>query len=278
MPSHPRPAAPSSGSSTQRPRWHPKRLWRFLRRSVRGLRYLSRTNAPAAVVRAFVRDHWQAQELEAPYLPQLARFRERARHLDVSNDWFTRHIPAWAGAFDRYRLAQAAALRVLEIGSWQGLSSHYLLDALPQATLVCVDTWQGGDEHRSGDAASAEVLGRIEQSFDRNLAAFRGRYEKFKGTSFEYFAQAGDARFDLIYVDGSHYCDDVLLDATQGFEHLRVGGLMIFDDYLWQYYPHPMQNPAGAINYFLQSKAGCYRVVRCYYQVIIEKTAEPARA
>jgi len=46
---------------------------------------------------------------------------------------------------------------------------------------------------------------------------------------------AGGARatIDLVYIDGSHQAPDVLSDAVLGFQLLKVGGLMIFDDYLW---------------------------------------------
>ena len=40
--------------------------------------------------------------------------------------------------------------------------------------------------------------------------------------------------FDLIYIDGSHQAPDVLSDAVQGVNLLKIEGVMIFDDYLWQ--------------------------------------------
>ena len=39
--------------------------------------------------------------------------------------------------------------------------------------------------------------------------------------------------FDLVYIDGSHQAPDVLTDAVLAFQLLKVGGVMIFDDYLW---------------------------------------------
>ena len=39
--------------------------------------------------------------------------------------------------------------------------------------------------------------------------------------------------FDLIYIDGSHQASDVLVDAIMSFELLKLGGVMIFDDYIW---------------------------------------------
>ncbi len=49
---------------------------------------------------------------------------------------------------------------------------------------------------------------------------------------------------------------------------------MIFDDYLWQYYEKNIDNPAAAINVFLKLKQGSYKIVRVYYQLIIEKISE----
>lgn len=74
-----------------------------------------------------------------------------------------------------------------------------------------------------------------------------------------------------MYVDGSHYADDVLVDAIKGFEHLKIGGLMIFDDYFWRFYEREMEDPGAAVNGFLNVKKGAYRVVRVY-KIVIEKT------
>ena len=41
---------------------------------------------------------------------------------------------------------------------------------------------------------------------------------------------AGGAAFGLIYVDGSHWFEDVFIDAYFGFRVLEVGGLILFDD------------------------------------------------
>ena len=38
-------------------------------------------------------------------------------------------------------------------------------------------------------------------------------------------------KYNLIYNDGSHHSDDVIVDAFKAFEMLKVGGIMIFDDY-----------------------------------------------
>lgn len=42
-----------------------------------------------------------------------------------------------------------------------------------------------------------------------------------------------DDFFDMIYIDGNHEPDYVLEDAVLSFRKLKVGGVMIFDDYGW---------------------------------------------
>ena len=37
--------------------------------------------------------------------------------------------------------------------------------------------------------------------------------------------------FDLIYIDGSHRRDDVMVDSLLAWSLLREGGFIIFDDY-----------------------------------------------
>ena len=64
----------------------------------------------------------------------------------------------------------------------------------------------------------------------------------------------GKELFDLIYIDGSHTAPDVLTDAVLAFQLLRVGGVMIFDDYLWSMeaplYVDPLNMPKPAIDAF----------------------------
>ena len=140
--------------------------------------------------------------------------------------------------------------------------------------MTCVDTWEGADEHKSGDATTEKSLSSIENSFNKNLSIFKGRLIKYKGTSYSFFNNTtSKSVYDIIYIDGSHHCDDVIIDAVKGFQMLKVGGVMIFDDYMWQYYPNSINNPAAAINCFLKLKKGSYKVVRTYYQLIIKKTS-----
>lgn len=254
----------------------PRRMSGFIKGVVGDLRFLRRTYAPGEVLVRYLEGRLVRSKIIARYSNQAEAFAATAVQLNLTTRWFMGNIGHWLDVFDRYRLAERSGLEVLEIGSWEGLSAFFVLNLLPKARITCVDTWEGADEHKAADSETGPAaLSGSEAAFDSNLSRFQGRFEKFKGTSYEYFKSVAEReRFDLIYVDGSHHCDDVIVDAVKSFEALKVGGLMIFDDYFWSYYPRSIDNPAAAVNCFLKLKAGSYRLVSVYHQLVIEKTAD----
>lgn len=234
--------------------------------------YLHKTHANKANFVSLITWAFHMPKLREAYKPVISQFSVEKQQLNLSNDWFSKNIPFWVSVFDEYKFQEKEKIEALEIGSWEGLSSYFILHYLKKAVLTCVDTWEGADEHQSGDAASLEVLSNVENTFDTNLAKYQQRLTKYKGTSYSYFGKNFERnKFDLIYVDGSHHCDDVIIDAIKSFEMLKIGGILIFDDYLWQYYANPIDNPASAIHSFLKLKNGSYKILRTYYQLIILK-------
>jgi predicted O-methyltransferase YrrM len=247
--------------------------YRFWRPYAMALRYLLRNDGPWFAVWAYATSHLANRRLGMAGQPAQQAFKAQvAASLTLSKDWFTFNIPYWEWIFAQCNLTPDRPLSILEIGSWEGLSTYYLLQHFPQASLTAVDTWEGADEHKSGVAATQEVLSQIEQAFDHNLAPYAARLTKYKGLSYQYYlAHPARPEFDLIYVDGSHYCDDVLIDALHSFARLKPGGVMIFDDYLWQHYPNSRHNPASAIHAFLRLKRPEIELLRAYRQLAIRK-------
>lgn len=203
---------------------------------------------------------------------------------EFTNEWF--------GA-DRRRewkmlFSQIDATRLLEIGSYEGASACFLIEHLASrhpVELHCIDTWQGGIEHREIGTDMSGVEGR----FDRNIAlaqeraAHPVRFFKHKGASLPWLAKLIAAglsnRFDFIYVDGSHQAPDVLADAVMGFELLRVGGVMVFDDYLWrEMLPEGgdlLRCPKPAVDAFVNlNLRRCHVLQAPLYQLFIRKLAE----
>jgi hypothetical protein len=256
--------------------FNPRRLFGFAKGVFGDVRFLRRTYAPAGVFIKYIEGRFIRSRVIARHVHQVEAFTATTAQLSLSTRWFMDNVSHWLDIFDQYRLSERPRIEALEIGSWEGLSAFFLLNLLPKARITCVDTWEGADEHKAEDSETGlDALTGSEAAFDRNLSRFHGRVEKFKGTSYQYFQSMTDRqRFDLVYVDGSHHCDDVIVDAVKSFEALKVGGLMIFDDYFWCYYPRVIDNPAAAINVFLRLKAGSYRLVSVSHQIVIEKTAD----
>lgn len=184
-------------------------------------------------------------------------------------DAYDLNIVMWCDTFPKF-LNRSEPVNILEIGSWEGRSSLFLLTYFTQGCLTAVDTWAGGDEHQ--DKSSVELQG-LEKRFDANLASCSSRLTKRKGSSLHVLPELVEEaqKFDLIYVDGSHFADDVLSDSINAWRLLEQDGLMIFDDLLWACYPRSRANPVWAINTFLRYHKGEYHIVNAYSQLIIQK-------
>ncbi len=233
------------------------------RRALRSLRHLWRTRAPWPVYVALVATRMRASGIRRRFGPRRAAFEAVARKHDFSTDWFIPRLCDWMAVFERHPLPGSA--EILEIGSWEGMSALFMLTTWPDARLTCVDTWQGGVVRNGGEGAS-------EARFDANTAGHHGRVTKFRGMSSAFFAASpAGARFDFVYVDGSHQYADVLGDSFAGFDALKPGGIMIFDDYLMSPYDGKSDCPAPAINRLLYERRGRYELVAVYWQLVIRK-------
>jgi predicted O-methyltransferase YrrM len=185
-------------------------------------------------------------------------------------DWTSGNFPTWIRLLARYR---DVAARVIEIGSWEGRSALFFMNYLSRSKLVCIDTFEGSEEHRAHPEAFASDLPEIERRFDANLAPFAARLEKRKAASAVALTELGidGRRFDIAYIDGSHRSADVYGDGVLTWSMLLPGGIMIFDDYEWEWMPEPHSNPKLGIDSFLRAFEGQYRIVHKGFQVAIEK-------
>lgn len=230
--------------------------------------YLYKTSAPFIVYKSYLKGKKNnvKKHLERKYQKEVSNFCNFIKTANFTTDWFSHRLPFWVNLFESYDF-QSKEIRALEIGSWEGMSACFILHSLPKATLIAVDTWKGSDEHRG-----MEKLKEIEKRFDNNTASFSSRLVKFKGSSLNFFSDYPEHnQFDFIYVDGSHYSEDVLIDAIKAFDLLKVGGIMVFDDYFFKYYKSPLDNVASGVNTFLKLKKGQYELIAVDYQLAIKK-------
>ena len=156
-----------------------------------------------------------------------------------TEDYFSQNIPSWDALFSVWE-----PKRILEIGSFEGRSTSYWIERLkdePSGEIHCVDTWLGGEEHNEENIQMSTVEKNFKNNIDSAIREHNAKckVQPHKGMSYrklaEFISYSEDnaGYFDLIYIDGSHEAPDVLQDATMAFGLLRIGGVMIFDDYLW---------------------------------------------
>ena len=189
-----------------------------------------------------------------------------------TSDWIWKNYPIWRRVLKPLR---ARPTSILEIGSFEGRSARFFLKYLPRSTIVCIDTFAGTPEESRAYKFLENQLPGLEERFDRNVAPFGSRVEKIKSRS----APALDAliaqgrRFELAYIDGGHRYEDVMGDSVAVWSMLEPGGVVIWDDYEWAPEFPPTERPKLAIDDFLRTQEGNYRLLAKGYQVIIRRNA-----
>ena len=123
-------------------------------------------------------------------------------------------------------------LRFLQIGAFTGNASVWLVDNVltqKNSVLEDVDTWSGSDEQEHKEMDWLDV----ERTYDSRIA-FRPNVIKYKMDSKEFLRSVEEPTYDFIYIDGDHTAEGVLQDAVLAWRLLKPGGIMAFDDYLWE--------------------------------------------
>lgn len=186
-------------------------------------------------------------------------------------DWFTSTEHEWST--NLHDLRGKPNLNFLEIGSFEGRSAIWLLENIlthAESHLTCVDTWEGSVEHKGTNLD----LATIESNFDHNIQAsgFSPKVTKMKAFSHAALRQLPFSSFDFIYIDGSHKASNVLEDVVLSWRLLKTGGIVIFDDYVWEPQYSELESPKIAVDSFLRCYADALSVVKIGSQVTIKKT------
>jgi predicted O-methyltransferase YrrM len=114
--------------------------------------------------------------------------------------------------------------RTLEIGMGSAGStlticaSHQRLGRSPDRQHIAIDPFQ-----RTSKPSGLDAIERA------GLSAFLDHRETFSATALPQLLEK-EARFGLIYVDGSHIVEDVFIDAYYGVRLLEPNGVIAFDD------------------------------------------------
>jgi predicted O-methyltransferase YrrM len=197
-----------------------------------------------------------------------------------TSDWFSRNEFSWKSIINNIK-----PRRYLEIGSYEGRSAAFMIENCTHHKdfyIYCIDTWEGGVEHSNTNMSD------IELNFNNNISValtkspssvHLNKMKKYSDLALLELYSKDVEKFDFIYIDGSHQAADVLKDAVLSFGLLKVGGVMVFDDYLW--FMEDMESrdlvnsPKLAIDSFINCNIRKLKILSApLYQVYIQKIKE----
>ena len=193
--------------------------------------------------------------------------------------WFMANIPTW----EPYKafLKDKPGKTCLEVGSFEGMSTIYMAENLcngKESYVDAVDTWNGSIEHT--DSEKNKLYERFTHNLKdkietKQVRVHRGQSSDILMKFVQNMRSNKQEKYDLIYIDASHIAKDVLMDAVLAWELLKVGGIMIFDDYSWSTGENvPQLEPKAAIDGFLNSYLTTYELILKGSQVHIKKLAD----
>ena len=157
----------------------------------------------------------------------------------ITNDYFSMH----SYNFFKYLNFLEGNFNYLEIGTYEGNSAMFVANTFPKSKVYCVDNWNKTEEY--GD----QNFDIVEKNFDYNTSSFNNIL-KFKNNSDDFFKK-NNTLFEVIYIDGYHKDFQVLKDCRNAWKILKKNGLLICDDYIWNFYENIKENPCYSINKFI---------------------------
>ena len=157
----------------------------------------------------------------------------------ITNDYFSMH----SYNFFKYLNFFKQNFNYLEIGTYEGNSAMFVANTFPKSKVYCVDNWNKTEEY--GD----QNFDIVEKNFDYNTSSFNNIL-KFKNNSDDFFKK-NNTLFEVIYIDGYHKDFQVLKDCRNAWKILKKNGLLICDDYIWNFYENIKENPCYSINKFM---------------------------
>jgi predicted O-methyltransferase YrrM len=188
------------------------------------------------------------------------------KNYKFSNNWFDYNLNDLFFLFNKYDTDKR--VNILEIGSFEGKSAIFFLTFFKESKIYCVDTWLGSNELNNHN------FDLVEKTFNSNIQNFASRIVKCKMSSDFFFKNNKNLRFDLIYIDGSHYYKQVYRDAINSLKILKPGGIIIFDDFLFRFYKKVHFNPISAIYKFLRKNKNKVKIKSIYRQIAVSKINE----
>jgi hypothetical protein len=180
------------------------------------------------------------------------------RTYDFSVNYFAANADNWRSYLKDYR--GKSDIQYLEIGVFEGSSFVWILENIlthPSAKATAIDPFFDDGEEK----------------FRNNLrtSGYQDKVKVIRAFSYDELPKLARNSFDIIYIDADHRAKSVYLDAALSWSLLKIGGLLIFDDYLLNLqYPADMR-PKTAIDAFVTAFGDELDVIHNSYQLVIKK-------
>ena len=162
---------------------------------------------------------------------------------------------------------------ILEVGSWLGSSLLTWDQSISGfhkngGDILCVDHWEphfrfsdlNGDDDFYNQLNMYSAKGLSYEIFCHNERTAQCGVTHRRGSSQDILPKLDSAAFDIVYVDGSHYYDDVIIDIQEGCRLVREGGYLCGDDLeiQWRDVNHQFTLAHKNEDYILDEKRGPY--------------------
>ena len=133
------------------------------------------------------------------------------------------------------------------------------MEYLPDSRITCIDPFYN-----------------TEGRFDSNVTCYGDRVRKLKGKGVPILFQLEEEKqaFDLVYIDGDHRRQPTFAHSVLSWPLLKVGGILIWDDWKWELERPSSERPEHAVDLFCTAFAPCLKTLHKSYQVAVEKTGE----
>jgi len=160
-------------------------------------------------------------------------------------------------------------LNYLEIGCFYGANIIFFAHTYGKhqnSKLFCIDPYEDYDNYDEyKNEQNKHYLTFLENIDDNNL---NDKIILKKGYSKDEIPKFENDFFDIIYIDGNHEPEFVLEDAVLSFRKLKIGGIMIFDDY----FHNGLNSTKKGIDGFLNGYSNKYEFIGSQdHQIFIKK-------
>lgn len=220
----------------------------------RGIEMKIKSAVSSLIVLALLFGVNQAARADNPFKP--------GAKYTFTSDWFTYNIPTWNRVLQDMK--GRPNLTYLEVGPYEGRSFFWIMDNVlthPSSRAIAIDTF---DKFYDND---------FEKTFFENLdrSGRKSNVTVMKGASQQKLREIKLNSVDLIYIDGDHGSKGVLMDALFSWDLLKEGGILIFDDYNWDYLLPAEMRPTIALDVFMALFQDEFEILVKDYQLIVQK-------